>query len=87
MAEWSKAVDLSPTISGCAGSNPAWRIIFYIHINNNFRAIINYLTNQPISFYSCVFPYKFPSSICFCIIFFYLLRDIYYLFINYSNYL
>ncbi len=24
MAEWSKAVDLSPTISGCAGSNPAW---------------------------------------------------------------
>jgi len=23
MAEWSKAVDLSPTISGCAGSNPA----------------------------------------------------------------
>ena len=45
MAEWSKAVDLSPTISGCAGSNPAWRIFFYIHINNNFRAIINYLTN------------------------------------------
>ena len=28
MAEWSKAVDLSPTISGCAGSNPAWRIFF-----------------------------------------------------------
>ncbi len=26
MAEWSKAVDLSPTISGCAGSNPASRI-------------------------------------------------------------
>ena len=25
MAEWSKAVDLSPTISGCAGSNPASR--------------------------------------------------------------
>jgi hypothetical protein len=23
LAEWSKAVDLSPTISGCAGSNPA----------------------------------------------------------------
>ena len=23
VAEWSKAVDLSPTISGCAGSNPA----------------------------------------------------------------
>ncbi len=22
MAEWSKAVDLSPTISGCVGSNP-----------------------------------------------------------------
>ncbi len=28
MAEWSKAVDLSPTISGCAGSNPAPRIFF-----------------------------------------------------------
>ena len=28
MAEWSKAVDLSPTISGCAGSNPASRIFF-----------------------------------------------------------
>ena len=23
MAEWSKAVDLRPTIFGCAGSNPA----------------------------------------------------------------
>ncbi len=32
MAEWSKAVDLSPTISGCAGSNPAWCNIFYIHL-------------------------------------------------------
>jgi hypothetical protein len=30
MAEWSKAVDLSPTISGCAGSNPASRIFFSI---------------------------------------------------------
>ena len=30
MAEWSKAVDLSPTISGCAGSNPASRIFFVI---------------------------------------------------------
>ena len=29
MAEWSKAVDLSPTISGCAGSIPASRIFFY----------------------------------------------------------
>ena len=28
MAEWSKAVDLSPTISGCAGSNPASCIFF-----------------------------------------------------------
>ena len=28
MAEWSKAVDLSPTISGCAGSIPASRIFF-----------------------------------------------------------
>ena len=28
MAEWSKAVDLSPTIPGCAGSNPAPRIFF-----------------------------------------------------------
>ena len=28
MAERSKAVDLSPTISGCAGSNPASRIFF-----------------------------------------------------------
>jgi hypothetical protein len=28
MAEWSKAVDLSPTISGCAGSNPAPRIFY-----------------------------------------------------------
>ena len=23
VAEWSKAVDLSPTVSGCVGSNPA----------------------------------------------------------------
>ena len=30
MAEWSKAVDLSPTISGCAGSNPASRIFFLL---------------------------------------------------------
>jgi hypothetical protein len=30
MAEWSKAVDLSPTISGCAGSNPASRIFLFI---------------------------------------------------------
>ena len=44
MAEWSKAVDLSPTISGCAGSNPAWRILIFFNINNNFRAIINYPT-------------------------------------------
>ena len=29
MAEWSKAVDLSPTISGCAGSNPAPRIFLF----------------------------------------------------------
>ena len=29
MAERSKAVDLSPTISGCAGSNPASRIFLY----------------------------------------------------------
>ena len=28
MAEWSKAVDLSPTISGCAGSTPASCIFF-----------------------------------------------------------
>ena len=30
MAEWSKAVDLSPTISGCAGSNPASRIFLFV---------------------------------------------------------
>ena len=30
MAEWSKAVDLSPTISGCAGSNPASRIFYTV---------------------------------------------------------
>ena len=30
MAEWSKAVDLSPTISGCAGSTPASRIFFRV---------------------------------------------------------
>ena len=32
MAEWSKAVDLSPTISGCAGSNPASRKYFILII-------------------------------------------------------
>ena len=32
MAEWSKAVDLSPTISGCAGSNPASRIFFSLFV-------------------------------------------------------
>ena len=33
MAEWSKAVDLSPTISGCAGSNPAWyKFLYYVCI-------------------------------------------------------
>jgi hypothetical protein len=31
MAEWSKAVDLSPTISGCAGSNPASRIFCLLY--------------------------------------------------------
>lgn len=36
MAEWSKAVDLSPTISGCAGSNPAWRKFNYIYFCENF---------------------------------------------------
>ena len=32
MAEWSKAVDLSPTISGCAGSIPASRIFFLLRL-------------------------------------------------------
>ena len=32
MAEWSKAVDLSPTISGCAGSTPASCIFFEVRV-------------------------------------------------------
>ena len=44
MAEWSIATSLSLVISGCAGSNPASRK-FNIHINNNFRVIINFYSN------------------------------------------
>ena len=36
MAEWSKAVDLSSTIFGCAGSNPAGTILKFLHSNTSF---------------------------------------------------
>ena len=54
MAEWSKAVDLSPTISGCAGSNPASRkkyftviitfgLLLIIHIQFFFNYFLYFL--------------------------------------------
>ena len=36
MAEWSKAVDLSSTIFGCAGSNPADTNIKFLYSNTSF---------------------------------------------------
>ena len=36
MAEWSKAVDLSSTIFGCAGSNPAGTKLKFLYSNTCF---------------------------------------------------
>ena len=36
MAEWSKAVDSSSTIFGCAGSNPADTIPKFLYSNTSF---------------------------------------------------
>ena len=44
MVEWFKTHRLSRCSLGSAGSNPASRK-FNIHINNNFRVIINFLYN------------------------------------------
>ena len=45
MAEWSKAVDLSSTIFGCAGSNPADTIIVCVYTAKNVLSILYYNNN------------------------------------------
>ena len=40
MAEWSKAIDLSSIIFGCAGSNPAGTTLLYILYNNTPNQVL-----------------------------------------------
>ena len=48
MAEWSKAVDLSSTIFGCAGSNPAGTINRISHSNYQLFKKVGFRFNSGI---------------------------------------